>query len=287
MAYDNQDPAGKALSSIKKEYAMIGKRHIKTWQVCLIVGVLAGAVGAVALVAKNSADQPLALKFEKSSAAEIVPIENSIHVLSPNGGEIWVKGRTVPITWESFGILPATLDIQINSLTGPGVVVTGVQNNGQYYFTVPNTLPERNDYFVVVGAGLNTSDRSDGVFTIVPSGYSAPAIASVLVSPNRFSAGTSFALSVFGDNFGSAPGYLDILDEKTNKVIVSINATNKGAWDLTWGPNGIVVIFAQGMTSGYTPGTYVAKARVTRAGTSYDATKQNQSNIVPFWFTVK
>ena len=42
-----QDPAGKALSSLQKEYAIIGKHRIKAWHLWLIVGVLAGAVAGI------------------------------------------------------------------------------------------------------------------------------------------------------------------------------------------------------------------------------------------------
>ncbi len=44
----------RVLQALKKDYALVGKTHIRAWQACLVIGVLAGTVAGVILVANRS-----------------------------------------------------------------------------------------------------------------------------------------------------------------------------------------------------------------------------------------
>ena len=78
--YDQYSPANRRVNrvfnALKKDYTLIGKRHIKGWHLWLILGVAAGAIAAVALVANRSGE------FSPSKAG----FENQAQ-LPPVGGE--------------------------------------------------------------------------------------------------------------------------------------------------------------------------------------------------------
>jgi hypothetical protein len=93
-----------------------------------------------------------------------------IRVTSPNGGEVWEKGRTFPIRWTSSGSIP---EVRIGLKWGPGVgvwipIADRIPNTGEYSYTVPETLPQEGGEFMVIVMtpdGL-ISDSSDGAFSI-------------------------------------------------------------------------------------------------------------------------
>lgn len=72
---------GKALEALQKEFLVIGKRHIKVWHAWLALGVVAGIVGGVLLVANRSG------KFEKIMAQQFSledTLEDTIEVYISN-----------------------------------------------------------------------------------------------------------------------------------------------------------------------------------------------------------
>lgn len=290
MAYNNQDPAGKALSSMKKDYAIIGKRHIRAWHLWLIVGVLAGAVGAVALVARNSAEGPLALKFGKSRAAleevlPLPPISNGIRVLSPNGGEVLVKGEGVMFVWSAPNESAVNIELVPNkSIDGSGeifLVGNNIQNTGQFFWVVPSHIVSRK-YNVRIWA--HTEDKSDSYFGVVDA-TSAPAISGARAIYNTIRPGDTLGISLLGVNFGDKPGVLDILDS-TGNVAARFNESKPDFWDFVWSYNSIVLNIYPSVTAGFAPGVYNMAARVLSAPFGGGRGKQVYSNIVPFSFTV-
>ncbi len=58
----------RALDALKRDYTLIGRHHIKTWQAWLIVGIFAGAVGATAFIANRSGE------VEKGKASGIADV---------------------------------------------------------------------------------------------------------------------------------------------------------------------------------------------------------------------
>jgi hypothetical protein len=101
----------------------------------------------------------------------------SIHVISPNGGETWVKGTMHPITWQDN--LCGNVRIELwkgNAMHS--LIAASVPSTGSFNWTIPNTsnLPAGNDYRVKVAdlAGSNTTtslvwDFSDSLFSILPA----------------------------------------------------------------------------------------------------------------------
>src|SRR3989338_2285230 len=293
MVY-NQDPAGKAMSSLRKDYAVIGKRHIRAWHIWLVVGVLAGAVGTVALVARNSAEEPLALKFGKSRAAgEILPIRNTIEVLSPNGGEILVTGQYAQVRWKSSGTQPTAianislLGSKDNTDHNEYILGQNVPNNGHFLFTVPVLAGGADGYYVVrvdAGFGSCAVDDSNTPFRVVSS-TTAPAISSASPLYDTIISGDTLEISLMGVNFGNAPGALDILNSN-GTVAGSFTESKDGSWRLGWSHNRIMLYILPSITANFPSGTYTMAARVS-APFGGGRGQQGYSNIVPFSFTVK
>jgi len=94
----------------------------------------------------------------------------TITVLNPNGGEIWQKGTTQTIKWNSSNVSKLYIKLRKGNDTYPGaegVVSEVIPNNGFLQWTVPATLPEGNDYAIrVVDSASGLLDDSDSFFSI-------------------------------------------------------------------------------------------------------------------------
>jgi sugar lactone lactonase YvrE len=97
----------------------------------------------------------------------------TIAVASPNGGEVWTAGTTVPINWAYTGN-PGT-SVKIELLQGGVSVRTiassapkGTGGNGVYYWAIPTTLTPGSNYRMKITSTSSPliSDQSDGDFTI-------------------------------------------------------------------------------------------------------------------------
>lgn len=107
MQSNQHGPAERALSSLKREYTFIGKRHIKAWQAWLAVGVLAGIVGATFFIANRSGEfSPSEAAYEGEGYDFPWRRGPRITVVSPNGGEVWPVGTTQNISWCGEGKFP-------------------------------------------------------------------------------------------------------------------------------------------------------------------------------------
>jgi hypothetical protein len=110
----------------------------------------------------------------------------TVTVTSPNGGETWLGGTTLNITWTvtdaNFGATPIAIEYSINGGTN-WVVAANVANTGSYSWTVPN-LSSSNCLVKVTAtdlAGNIGSDISNAAFTITGD-IVAPSV--VVNSPN-------------------------------------------------------------------------------------------------------
>ena len=106
-------------------------------------------------------------------------VSPTIHLTSPNGGEIWTYNITKQITWTSSGIIPTEL-VKLELLKG-GAVIGSL--GGYDCYEKPQTsvkwivghtggpfAPVGNDFKIRLTTTLsNISDESDGVFTIAPA----------------------------------------------------------------------------------------------------------------------
>lgn len=64
QSIDNQK-VNRIFAALKKDYALIGARHIKAWHAWLIVGIFAGAIGATALIVNRSGEFEAGQAFEE------------------------------------------------------------------------------------------------------------------------------------------------------------------------------------------------------------------------------
>jgi len=78
-------------------------------------------------------------------------VSSAIQMVSPNGGENWIKGSTYPITWTYSGNPGPT--VKIEALRGEAVLATiassyplGSDGEGSYNLTLPLNTPLGNDY---------------------------------------------------------------------------------------------------------------------------------------------
>lgn len=94
-------------------------------------------------------------------------IEPGPHVSAPDGGEIWYAGDGAHITWERFP--GANVKIRIyRSGALVRTISSNTPNDGSFWWTVPNDLPNAANYLVRINALSDTGqwDHSDNYFTI-------------------------------------------------------------------------------------------------------------------------
>jgi len=99
-------------------------------------------------------------------------LATSLVMASPNGGETFYLGATLPISWTYTGS-PGTM-VNIEVLKGAGTMATipgvpiGSGGSGRYNVTIPSSTPLGGDYWVRVTSTSNPTytDTSDGSFTI-------------------------------------------------------------------------------------------------------------------------
>jgi len=109
-----------------------------------------------------------------------------IHVLSPNGGEVWQAGSTHAITWSDN--LPD--DVKIKLFKGASVdsdIVYSTPSNGNYSWTIPANQDLGTDYRVRISGNTNfVLDYSDSYFTISAAGPPAyDTVQNVTVTNNQ------------------------------------------------------------------------------------------------------
>lgn len=129
-----------------------------------------------------------------------------INVLSPNGGEVWAKGSTQILQWQSsVDISTVYIKLRKGSDTYPGSegMINGMISNagtnpGSHQWTIPTTLPDGNDYAIRVidktGAVLDDSDAPFSIVTMV-SQNQAPKITGGSVPPSLIQIGQTVNFS--------------------------------------------------------------------------------------------
>jgi hypothetical protein len=74
----------------------------------------------------------------------------SITITSPVSGSVWQKGNALKISWTSTGVNEVYIKLRKNSLgdTIRPVADNGLYGSGTHYWTIPNDLPDGNDYVI-------------------------------------------------------------------------------------------------------------------------------------------
>jgi hypothetical protein len=103
----------------------------------------------------------------------------SLNLTSPIGGENWIVGNQYPITWTSVSINNLKIELSTDSGNNWIPIINSIQaSNGNYLWTVPNTISEKCKIKISDVSNASILDISDNNFTI----SEAPSI--LVIKPN-------------------------------------------------------------------------------------------------------
>lgn len=158
------------------------------------------------------------------------PPPQIIMVLSPNGGETWNKGETWPITWQTDDMSGNVAIILVrvqNNHRRRFVIARNAPNTGSFAWTIPNFIPDGNNYRIVVRLRDNPTsfDVSDAPFAIVDNPIA------ITVSPNPVREGTKISFELTE----STPTRISIYNVKGQLVRSLIDSANlSGNQNIYW-----------------------------------------------------
>jgi hypothetical protein len=128
----------------------------------------------------------------KDMGADISKVGPILAVTNPNGGEMWITGSMVTVTWAVSSSV-GNVDIDLSADNGVTWVplVANTANDGNEAVTVPDSVSTQCLVRVKQTAGGSTSDVSDAVFTIDTSSTTTqgappetPSVITVVASVN-------------------------------------------------------------------------------------------------------
>jgi hypothetical protein len=101
----------------------------------------------------------------------VTPVAPAITVTSPNGGELWIAGSTLNVTWTSAGSV-GNVDIELSTDGGATwqALASDTANDGQEAITVPADHGTESLVRVKQASDETISDVSDAAFTITTWG---------------------------------------------------------------------------------------------------------------------
>ncbi len=145
----------------------------------------------------------------------------TITVLSPSGTDIWTRGTTKTIKWNSTGSPGAYVKIELLIPNKPNLlIISSTPNDGSHPWLIPVAQEPRSDYKVKITSTINASvnDTSDKNFTI-------PTPSFTVVSPNGTESWIRGTTQTIRWNSTENPkGYVKIellKPNKPNQLIVS------------------------------------------------------------------
>jgi hypothetical protein len=97
-------------------------------------------------------------------------IEESISLVTPNGGETWDASTSKLITWTSNGINEVKIEFSSNNGISWVKIADSVANTGSYDWTVPNINSTQGKIRVSDAEDNEPVDESNGTFTIRQAG---------------------------------------------------------------------------------------------------------------------
>ena len=145
----------------------------------------------------------------------------TITVLSPNGTDIWTRGTTKTIKWNSTGSPGAYVRIELLKPGKPNqLIISSTPNDGLHPWLIPPAQTQGSDYKVKITSTANAAynDTSDGNFTI-------PVPSFTVVSPGGGENWTRGAIQTIKWNSTESPGTyvkIELLKPgKPNQLIIS------------------------------------------------------------------
>ncbi|MBL7648900.1 MAG: right-handed parallel beta-helix repeat-containing protein [Candidatus Hydrogenedentes bacterium] len=121
--------------------------------------------------------------LDSSNATFSITAPASITVTTPNGGESYLQGAVLPITWNSTGPAGDSVKIVARSAGQTYTVTSSTNNDGSFNWTVPSAQFPGTDYRIEVSSVAIPTlyDSSDANFTIATP---PPMDSLTLLSPN-------------------------------------------------------------------------------------------------------
>lgn len=118
---NNENAVNKTLTEIRRKYTLMSAQNVRPWQTYLAIGLAAGIVTGVFLVANRSGE------VERGKAAELPVIDNVTVAPGPIA-----RGEpvTIALIGKGFGATPGVVEIA----TTPGGIL------GRYTASIPNRL---------------------------------------------------------------------------------------------------------------------------------------------------
>lgn len=156
----------------------------------------------------------------------------TLTVTAPNGGESYLQGATVPITWSSTGSPGTTVDILVRSAGQSYAVATSTPNDGAFDWVVPQAQAPGIDYVIEIrsSSAPGITDSSNGTFAIA----APPTPASITVTaPNG---GESYfpgaTIPITWNSSGSTGASVQIFFNHDGQRMPLVDSTaNDGAFD--------------------------------------------------------
>jgi hypothetical protein len=168
----------------------------------------------------------------------------SITVVSPNGGESWVRGNAYPIKWKYSGELGPSVSIVLYDGNDPVFIITpgtskGSGGSGSYTWNIPADKPLSTDYRVSIQSTSQAAvkDMSDKCFSIVAD--TTPTGSITVVSPNggeSWLRGNAYPITwTYTGNPGSMVSIVLYMGENlVYTVTPSTSIGSGGAGSYTW-----------------------------------------------------
>ncbi len=152
----------------------------------------------------------------------------SISVLTPNGGETFLNGDIVPITWNTNGIIGLVkLEYSINNGVNWNMVEV-TDNDGSFEWVAPNTVSNLVLIRVSVLSDPTIKDENDAVFAI----QACTGIANFGMSSDRICVGETVT---FANNSSGGVGYEWYINDQvlSKEINASYTATQIGTFQVT------------------------------------------------------
>jgi hypothetical protein len=165
------------------------------------------------------------------SIASTSPVAG-ITVISPNGGEILVRGALFNLLWSSTGDIGANVRIIARRGTSSAVVANFTPNDGSHAWTVPLNYPTGTGFTLEISSVTNPAvlDRTDAPFSISAT---APVASITILSPNggeSFAAGAT--VPVTWSSSGDTGAQVQVLAHGAGQIFTLAATTeNDGAFN--------------------------------------------------------
>ncbi|MBL7650026.1 MAG: leucine-rich repeat domain-containing protein [Candidatus Hydrogenedentes bacterium] len=199
---------------------------VHTWNIPSNYAIASGYTLEVVSVANPAISDASDAGF--SIAAPTGPA-GTLTVTSPNGGESYLQGATVPIAWTSTGSPGANVDILARRGAASVVLVSATSNDGAFNWIVPTDQAPGTDYVIEVRSSTTPTitDSSNAPFSI-----SAPPTL-LLSAPNG---GESYlqgaTVPIAWTSTGAVGTIVQLLAHGAGQTFsIDAAATNDGAYD--------------------------------------------------------